>query len=102
MTILRWGLIGSGDIAQKRVVPALRALPNCDLLAVSRARAELAESFAKAFEVRKWYRHWQELLGDKEIDAVYIATPVYLHAAQTIAAAEAGKHVLVIIYLTHY
>ena len=94
MPILRWGLIGSGDIVQKRVAPALRALPNCELLAVSRARSELAESFAKAFEVRKWYRHWQELLGDQEIDAVYIATPVYLHAAQTIAAAEAGKHVL--------
>jgi predicted dehydrogenase len=69
-------------------------LPNCDLVAVSRANAELAEAFAKEFGARKFYRQWQELVADPEIDAVYIATPVHLHAEQTIAAAEAGKHVL--------
>jgi predicted dehydrogenase len=94
MKTLRWGLIGSGDISQKRVAPALRDLPNCDFVAVSRARFELAGSFAKEFGARKWYENWQELVDDKEIDAVYIATPVYLHAEQTIAAANSGKHVL--------
>ena len=94
MTILRWGLIGSGDIAQKRIAPALRDLPNCDFVAVNRARFELAEQFAEEFGARKWYRHWQELIEDEEIDAVYICTPVYLHAEQAIAAANAGKHVL--------
>lgn len=94
MTILRWGLIGSGDIARKRIAPALRDLESCDFVAVNRARFELAESFAKEFGARKWYQIWQELIDDTEIDAVYIATPVYLHAEQTIAAANAGKHVL--------
>ncbi len=94
MQILRWGLIGAGDIAQKRIAPALRDLSNCDLAAVSRARAGLAESFAKEFSARKCYANWQDLISDKEIEAVYIATPVSLHAAQTVAAAEAGKHVL--------
>src|SRR5438094_463081 len=91
---LAWGLIGCGDIARKRVAPALRDLTECNLVAVSRRCSELAESFAKEFGVAKWYSNWQELLLDPEIDAVYIATPVHLHAAQTIAAAEAGKHVL--------
>lgn len=91
---LKWGLIGCGDIAQKRVAPALRDLANCELLAVTRSRPELAEAFANRFGIRKWYPTWQELLTDKEIDAVYIATPVHLHAAQTIAAAEAGTHVI--------
>src|SRR4051812_45450535 len=94
MAILRWGLIGAGDIARRRVAPAFLDLPSCELLAVSRARSELAESFAREFGAPRWYAHWQELLHDKEIDAVYIATPVHLHAAQAIAAAEAGKHVL--------
>ena len=93
MTV-RWGLIGAGDIARKRVAPALRDLPNCDLVAVSRARAEMAESFAREFGARRWYADWQELLADDDIDAVYVATPVSMHAEQTIAAAEAGKHVL--------
>ncbi len=94
MNAVRWGLIGCGDISQKRVAPALRDIPNVDFVAVNRARAELAEEFARKFGARKWYANWQELLADPEIDAVYIATPVHLHAEQTIAAAEAGKHVL--------
>jgi predicted dehydrogenase len=94
MTKLRWGLIGAGDIARKRIAPALRDLPNCDLVAISRSRSELAESFANEFGARKWFADWRELVADDEIDAVYIATPVYLHAEQTIAAAKAGKHVL--------
>jgi predicted dehydrogenase len=91
---IRWGLIGCGDIARKRVAPALRDLPNCELVAVSRAKFELAESFAKEFGARRWYDTWEGLISDEEVDAVYIATPVHLHAAQTIAAAQAGKHVL--------
>ncbi len=94
MTKLRWGLIGCGDISRKRVAPALIELETCELLAVNRARTDLAESFAREFGARSWYADWRELIADAEVDAVYIATPVYLHAEQTIAAAEAGKHVL--------
>ena len=91
---LRWGLIGCGDIARRNVAPALRDLPNCELVAVSRAQHEKAESFAEEFGARRWYGRWQDLIADEEIDAVYVATPVHVHAVQTIAAAEAGKHVL--------
>ena len=94
MAKVRWGLIGCGDIARKRVAPALRHSPLCELIAVSRARHELAESFAKDFGARRWCSNWHDLLMDYEIDAIYIATPVHLHAEQTIAAAERGKHVL--------
>jgi predicted dehydrogenase len=72
----------------------LRDLANSEFIAVSRARADLAASFAQKFGARRWYADWRELLADDEIQAVYLATPVYLHAAQTIAAAEAGKHIL--------
>lgn len=92
--VLRWGLIGCGDIARKRVAPALRDGAGCELSAVSRARAELAEGFAREFSARRWHADWNELVRDPEIDAVYVATPVDLHAPQTIAAAEAGRHVL--------
>lgn len=72
----------------------MRDLESCELIAVNRARTDLAESFAREFGARRWYADWRELIADQEIDAVYIATPVYLHAEQTITAAEAGKHVL--------
>ena len=91
---VRWGLIGCGDISRKRVAPALRDSPLCELIAVSRGKAQLAESFAGEFGARRWYSDWRQLLLDHEIEAVYVATPVHLHAEQTIAAAEAGKHVL--------
>ena len=94
MKKLGWGLIGCGDIARKRIAPALRDLDSGHLVAVSRARPELAKSFAEEFGARKWFGTWQELLSDSEVDAVYVATPVHLHAEQTIAAAEAGKQVL--------
>lgn len=94
MDKLRWGLIGCGDIARKRVAPAIRDLGNCEFVGVSRAQADLAEAFAIEFGAEKAYRNWGELVGDEGIDAVYVATPVYLHAEQTIAAAEAGKHIL--------
>jgi predicted dehydrogenase len=87
-------LIGCGDIAGKRVAPALRELDNCRLVAVTRARSDLAEKFAGEFGADRWYRGWRELLRDEAIDAVYIATPPNLHAEQTIAAAKAGKHVI--------
>ena len=92
--MIQFGLIGCGDIAQKRVAPALRDSPICELVAVSRAQSQLAETFARQFGVGRWYADWRELLKDDDIDAVYVATPVHLHAEQTIAAMEAGKHVL--------
>jgi len=72
----------------------LRDSSVCELVAVSRAQSRLAETFANQFGVRKWYADWPELVLDPEIDAIYVATPVHLHAEQAIAAAEAGKHVL--------
>lgn len=91
---VRWGLIGCGDIAAKRVAAALRDTPGSALIAVARARAELAAEFARRHGARRWYADWRELLRDPEIDAVYVATPVRLHPEHAIAAAEAGKHVL--------
>lgn len=94
MKKLNWGLIGAGDIVRKRVAPAIKNLENCELVSVSRNRADLAESFAKEFGAKKWFADWRELLKDDETESVYIATPVFLHKEQTIAAAENGKHVL--------
>ena len=91
---MRWGLIGAGDIVRKRVGEALRDGRGCELVAVSRANADLVEAFAGEIGARRWYADWRDLVRDDDVDAVYVATPVHLHAEQTIAAAEAGKHVL--------
>jgi predicted dehydrogenase len=92
--VVRWGLIGCGDIAAKRVAEALRGSAGSALVAVARARKELAADFAERHGARRWHGDWKALLGDDEVDAVYVATPVHLHAEQAVAAARAGKHVL--------
>ena len=94
MKTLRWGVIGCGDIATRRVIPALQELPNCELQAVARANKDLVEDYAKEVGADRWYLHWRNLVRSESIDAVYIATPVCAHEEQAIAAAEEGKHVL--------
>ena len=91
---VRWGLIGCGDIARRRVAPALSDSPYSELIAVSRANSNLLSEFADRFEVQHRFARWQELVQSNQINALYIATPVNLHAEQAIAAADAGKHVL--------
>jgi predicted dehydrogenase len=91
---LRWGLIGCGDIARRRVAPALRDLDNCRLINVTREKIDQLEAFAREFGAEKWVADWHELVADPDIDAVYIATPVYLHHKMTLEAAARGKHVL--------
>lgn len=92
---VRWGLLGCGDIARKRVADALIDAPNSRLVAVCRRNAEQVRQFADEYGVERTYGDAAELLRDAEIDAVYIATPPHLHLPQTLAAAAAGKHVLV-------
>jgi len=94
MSVVRWGIIGAGDIVRKRVAAAIRNTENSDLVSISRANSDLAQAAAAEVGAKKWFSDWREQITDPEIDAVYIATPVFLHAEQTIAAAEAGKHVL--------
>src|SRR5688500_2443415 len=92
--MIAWGLIGCGDIAEKRVASALKDSRGSRLHAVASARPERAAAFAARHGIPGHTADWRELLADPEIGAVYVATPVKLHPEQAIAAAEAGKHVL--------
>jgi predicted dehydrogenase len=87
--MLNWVLVGIGDIARKRVIPALKDAARSRLYGVVTRDPEKGSHYAE--------RVWTTLepaLADPAVDAVYIATPVVLHAPQTIAALKAGKHVL--------
>ncbi len=94
MTI-RWGLIGCGDIARKRVADALVDTTDSQLVAACRRDSKKLADFAAQYQVERTYTDAEALIQDPNIDAVYIATPVYLHLPQTLASAAAGKHVLV-------
>lgn len=91
----RWGIIGCGDVARKRVAGAIQQEPRSELVAVSRRNESRLIEFRDEFNVPQAFASVDDLIASPDIDAVYIATPVDLHRPQTIAAAKAGKHVLV-------
>ena len=93
--IVRWGILGCGDVVRKRVANAIAEEPRSCLVAACRRDANALAAFASDFAISQCYTRSDQLLANKSIDAVYIATPVHQHCDQTIAAAEAGKHVLV-------
>lgn len=94
MTI-RWALLGPGRHAERSVVPAMeRAAGNEFVAVVSRDRTR-GEACAKAHGIAKVFTTLDEVLRDREIDALYDASPDGLHVPHAIAAAEAAKHILV-------
>ena len=87
---LNWLVVGIGDITRKRVIPAIEADGRSVLRGVVTRDLRKAEAYPG---VLAW-ESLEEALKDEAIDAVYVASPVFLHAAQTIACLRAGKHVL--------
>ena len=87
---VNWLVIGIGDITRKRVIPAIQAESRSNLYAVLTRTPQKAEAYPGA----RAYTNLDDALADDEIDAVYVASPVLLHAEHTIASLRAGKHVL--------
>ena len=90
---LRWGILGAGDVCEVKSGPAFQKAQGAELAAVMRRDGEKAADFARRHQVGKWYDSVESLLGDPDIDAVYIATPPRYHMEHCLAALAAGKHV---------
>jgi predicted dehydrogenase len=88
------GMIGAGSIARARHVPGFLAQPGVELVGVVNRSPESSEQARAEFGFGRTYASWRDLLDDPRVDAVMVATWPYLHAPVTIAALEAGKHVL--------
>ena len=94
MKTVRWGIIGAGDVCERKSGPPLYKVDRSELVLVHRRDRTAGEDFARRHAGR-YVGSVDELIASEEIDAVYVATPHALHAEQTIAALRAGKHVLV-------
>ena len=90
-----WLLVGAGDIAKKRVAPALNAAANSKIVAVCDVTCQRAQEIAEDFGINEVYTDIDEALSRTKANAVYIATPVFLHTSQAAKALNSGKHVLV-------
>ena len=90
---LRIGVIGCGEIAQIMHLPYLKELPELEVAAICDVSEALLAAVGEQFGVAKRYLDYRALLADENLDAVAILTPD--HADIAIAAAEAGKHIMV-------
>lgn len=90
---MKFAVIGA-SFARAAYLPALRHVPGAEVVAVASGRLESARSAADAFGIADAYSDWREMLAKHKPDAVLIATPTDTHAEMTLAALEAGAHVV--------
>lgn len=95
MDIVKWGIIGCGDVTEVKSGPAFQNVDNSELIAVMRRNGKKAADYAKRHGVPKWYDDAEKLINDPDVNAIYVATPPSSHADYAIRSMQAGKPVYV-------
>jgi predicted dehydrogenase len=93
--MINWGIIGCGNVTEVKSGPAFNKVKDSQLVAVMRRNSALAEDYARRHNVPKFYSKASDLINDKNIDAVYIATPPETHAEYAIEVIKARKPVYI-------
>jgi predicted dehydrogenase len=93
MKNVRWGIVGTGSIANQFAAD-MAYVPNGEITAVASRAQHTAESFAEKYAIPKAHGDYQALIESTDVDAVYVATPHTLHLDNSIASIQAGKAVL--------
>ncbi len=92
---IKWGVIGCGGIADRRTLPGMMLADNAELIAVMDANKAAADNCKEKYGAKYAFDNIEELLAIDEIEAVYIASPVFCHKDQAFAAAKAKKDILI-------
>ena len=95
MNEVRWGVLGAGDVCDRKSGPPLHQVQNSTISLVHRRNAAAGRAFADRFDGARYVSDPETFFDSAEVDAVYVATPHDLHHAHTLRALKAGKHVLV-------
>jgi len=95
MNTIKWGIIGCGDVTEKKSGPAFQNIEHSELVAVMRRDGEKAADYARRHNVPKWYDDADQLLNDPDVNAIYIATPPGSHEDYALKALRLGKPVYV-------
>jgi predicted dehydrogenase len=96
MTEISWGMIGCGNVTERKSgAPAINKVPHASLVAVMARKAEKASDYAKRHDVPRWYTDVDDLINDPGVNAIYIATPPDVHLEYAAKAIKAGKPVYI-------
>lgn len=90
-SLIRWGIIGCGDVTEVKSGPGFQRAEGSQLVAVMRRTGNLAADYAKRHGVPRWYDNAASLVNDPEVDAVYVATTPGAHLETALLVAAAGK-----------
>src|SRR6267378_4158390 len=93
MKKVKWGILGAASIGIRKVIPGMQKGAYSEITAIASRDRKKAEEEARKLGIPKAYGSYEELLRDREIEAVYNPLPNHLHVPWSIKAAEAGKHV---------
>lgn len=91
---VKWGILSTASIAQRRVLPAMMNCQRTEVAAIASRSIEKAKTVAANFSIPKVYGSYEELFSDPEIEVIYNPLPNHLHVEWSIRAASRGKHVL--------
>ena len=91
---VRWGVLGTAKIGTLKVIPAMQRGEYCTIVAIASRDHQRARQAAKELGIPGSWGSYDELLQDRDIDAVYIPLPNHMHVPWAIKAIQAGKHVL--------
>lgn len=93
MSVVRWGLLSTANI-NRRLIPAIRASAQGELVAVASRRQADADAYAAEWGIPQAFGSYEALLASSAVDALYIGLPNHLHSEWTVRALEHGLHVL--------
>ncbi len=91
MKLIKWGIIGCGDVTEIKSGPAYQLTEGFEITAVMRRNLDKAKDYAKRHNISTYYNDADKLINDNNVDAVYIATPPDSHKDYAIKVAQAGK-----------
>jgi D-xylose 1-dehydrogenase (NADP+, D-xylono-1,5-lactone-forming) len=92
---IRWGILGAAQIAQSRLIPAMKKAQGMEAVAVASRSKDRAKEFAAANEIPLVFETYEELIASDQVDAIYIPLPISEHKKWTLRCAQVGKPVLV-------
>lgn len=93
--VINWGMIGTGDVTERKSAPSFNKISGSRLLAVGNRTAKKAEDYAKRHGIKTWHPDPFDVIHDPEVDIVYIATPPGSHLEYALATIAAGKPVYI-------
>ncbi len=95
MKKIKWGIIGCGDVTERKSGPAFNKVEGSRLHMVMRRNFDLAKDYALRHNVAQWTNNAEDLINNPNVDAIYVATPPASHAEYAIKSMKAGKPVYV-------